>query len=135
MDERNAADELAILDLAHLSAMTGGDTALALDVLAIFQSQAETWGRLLDASAPGEQWADAAHTLKGAALSVGAKRLAATCAEAERRGRAGDASRAEAALLLNDVRAAMGEALEAAASAAHKLAGSAPFDASKDSNS
>ncbi|MEM8615622.1 MAG: hypothetical protein AAGF20_01680 [Pseudomonadota bacterium] len=60
------------LDIDHLLDMAGGDPELADEVLDIFRNQATTWGRLLDAAGPQSQWADAAHTLKGAALSIGA---------------------------------------------------------------
>ena len=52
----------ALLDRAHLDAMTGGDTALAKEVIEIFREQAEIWSRMLDPQAETTQWADAAHT-------------------------------------------------------------------------
>ena len=57
---------LALLDRDHLNAMTGGDQSLAIEVIEIFRHQAEIWSRLLDPMADASQWADAAHTLKGA---------------------------------------------------------------------
>ena len=52
---------LALLDRNHLMAMTGGDKALALEVIDIFREQAAIWSRLMDPHADPKQWADAAH--------------------------------------------------------------------------
>lgn len=113
---------LPVLDLEHLSAMTGGDGALSLEVLGIFREQAQLWSRLLDPRGDACQWADAAHTLKGASLGIGALKLAAACERAEKTGRAGTApSPAHAAVLLGDVKDALGETLEAVARAAYDL--------------
>lgn len=128
-------NEPPILDTDHLDMMTGADADLAAEVVGIFQHQAEVWGRMLSAGEPPETWADAAHTIKGAALGVGAKRLAEACAQAETLGRSGEVSRAQAALVLADVREQLNLALEAAARRTHELAGSAGFSASKASNS
>ena len=130
-----APANLPILDRSHLSAMTGGDTDLAIEVIEIFIQQADVWGRLLSAREPHETWADAAHSLKGAALGIGAIKLAKVCTRAETLGRSGTASPAEAAVALDDVRACLGTTLEAAAVAAHELAGSTGFSASNASNS
>ncbi|MEM9739995.1 MAG: Hpt domain-containing protein [Pseudomonadota bacterium] len=135
MVEIEQTADLPVLDRDHLSAMTGGDVALAAEVIEIFREQASVWGRLLTAQESPETWADAAHSLKGAALGIGAIKLAKLCTRAETLGRTGEASPAEAAVALDDVRASLGETLEAAAIAAHELAGSAGFRASKASNS
>lgn len=123
------------LDLAHLQAMTGGDVGLAVEVLEIFKGQADTWGRLLDPRADAGQWADAAHTLKGAALSIGAGRLAAICAETEALGRGGPVSPARASLALNDLREELNVVRESVARLAHTLSVSGAFRASNASNS
>ncbi|MCF6328771.1 MAG: Hpt domain-containing protein [Henriciella sp.] len=122
------------IDLDHLLAMAGGDPELADEVLDIFRNQAASWGRLLDASLPAQQWADAAHTLKGAALSIGAHELARACQAAEALGRSGDASHIQAATLISDVKTGLAVTLEACARASHEL--SKPgLRASKDENS
>ncbi|MEM6946744.1 MAG: Hpt domain-containing protein [Pseudomonadota bacterium] len=128
-------DELARLDRRHLAQMTGGDADLAAEVIGIFRHQADVWGRLLKAREPAETWADAAHSLKGAALGIGAVRLAKVCGQAETLGRSGSVSPAAAAVALDDVRSELAETLEAAAAVAHELAGSAVFKASNASNS
>ncbi len=123
------------LDLAHLQAMTGGDVGLAVEVLDIFRGQADAWGRLLDPRAEAEQWADAAHTLKGAALSIGAGRLAAICAQTETLGRGDPVSPAHASLALNDLRNELNAVRESVARLAHTLSVAGAFRASNASNS
>ena len=113
---------LPVMDLDHLSAMTGGDHDLAVEVIEIFQQQAQLWSRLLDPRLEAREWSDAAHTLKGASLGIGALKLAGACERAEKAGRGEAApSTAHAAVLLGDVKDALGEALEAAARAAYDL--------------
>ena len=110
--------------------MTMGDPAIAAEVLEIFKGQAETWGRMLDPKAPKVQWADAAHTLKGAALGIGASPLADACKAAEDLGRSdASVSETQAALVLGDVRDALHTALEAVHGALHTLELKAPFQA------
>jgi HPt (histidine-containing phosphotransfer) domain-containing protein len=111
--------------------MTGGDTELSLEVIDIFREQAQLWSRLLDPRAEARQWADAAHTLKGASLGIGALKLAAACERAEKAGRSDTApSPAHASVLLGDVKDALGETLEAAARAVYDLASAAKRSAS-----
>ena len=76
-----------VVDLGQLEMMTGGDAALAVEALGIFRQSAELWTKLLDVSADPEQWADAAHGIKGAARSVGAMQLGDACETAEKLGR------------------------------------------------
>lgn len=123
------------IDREHLLTMTGGDVDLADEVLDIFRNQAETWGRLLDPDLDQRQWADAAHTLKGAALSIGAHAFAEVCAEAERKGRSDvPVSRVEAATILSSLKEGLTQTIEACARASYEL--SKPgLRRSKDSNS
>jgi HPt (histidine-containing phosphotransfer) domain-containing protein len=73
-----------LLDRAHLDAQTFGDADLAREVLTLFEEQCR---RLLPALAeegrPAGERADLAHTLKGAALGVGAMRVAEASAAVE----------------------------------------------------
>ena len=85
---------LPVMDLDHLSAMTGGDHDLAVEVIEIFQHQAQLWSRLLDPRLEAREWSDAAHTLKGASLGIGALKLAAACERAEKAGRSEVCSKA-----------------------------------------
>ncbi|MEH6410223.1 MAG: Hpt domain-containing protein [Hyphomonas sp.] len=127
----DAPAPLALLDRDHLTAMTGGDTSLAVEVIDIFRHQAEIWSRLLDPRADASQWADAAHTLKGASLGIGAVRLASVCGRAERLGRAETPpSVTAAAVMLGDVKDTLGDTLEAVARLAHELASSGATRAS-----
>lgn len=126
-----AAPSLPVLDLDHLSAMTGGDAELSREVIGIFREQAQLWSRLLDPKSPADQWADAAHTLKGASLGIGAIRLAAACEKAEKAGRGEiPPGTAHAAVLLNDIKDLLGETLEAVARAIYDLDSGGPRRAS-----
>ena len=123
------------IDLEHLLNMTGGDVNLADEVLDIFRNQAETWGRLLNPELSQTEWADAAHALKGAALSIGAKEYADACAGVETLGRSdADVSRIEAAAVLSDLKDGLAQTIEACARASYEL--SKPgLRRSNDSNS
>jgi len=116
------------IDLAQLEMMTSGDTALAVEALGIFRQSAEMWSRLLDPQAEPEQWADAAHGIKGAARSIGAMALGDACDTAEKLGRSGIASRVEAAVAISAVKDELGQALEAMAHVEHQLMMRRTFD-------
>lgn len=109
------------IDLAQLEMMTGGDAELAVEALGIFRQSTDLWGRLLDPQAGDEQWADAAHGIKGAARSIGAMALGDACEAAEKLGRSGTATRVEAVVAISAVKDALGEALEAMAHVEHQL--------------
>lgn len=109
------------IDLEHLMTMTGGDVELADEVLDIFRNQSATWGRMLDADLPQNQWADAAHTLKGAALSIGASAFAESCSVVEQIGRGGEVTRVVAATHLSDLKALLSEVIDACATASYEL--------------
>lgn len=111
----------SVLDLSQLETMTGGDAALAVEALGIFRQSADLWGRMLDPHAEPAHWADAAHGIKGAARSVGLMALGDACETAERLGRSGAATRAEAGVALSAVKDRLGEALEALAHVEHQL--------------
>lgn len=119
---------MATLDLDQLRMMTSGDAAIAAEALGIFRQSAELWGRLLDPSAPPEQWADAAHGIKGAARSVGLMPLGDACETAERLGREGTATPAQAGVALSAVKDRLGEALETLAHVEHQLMMRKSFD-------
>lgn len=122
------------IDVEHLLSMTGQDPELADEILDIFREQSGMWGRMLDPKLPAQQWADAAHTIKGSALSIGAHELAHACLTAETLGRSGEATTVQAAVAIGDVKSELTYALEAAARASHAL--SRPgLRASKEPNS
>lgn len=110
-----------MIDIEHLLSMTGGDVELADEVLDIFRNQSDTWGRMLQADLPQQQWADAAHTLKGAALSIGAHDFAKRCANVEALGRGETVSRTAAATHLSELKSELNQVLEACARASHAL--------------
>ena len=76
-------DLTGAIDFAYLESYTGGDLAIVTEVFDIFEEQAALWLRLLTPDAPAGSWRDAAHTMKGAALGIGANDLAQACAHAE----------------------------------------------------
>ena len=83
------------VDFGHLETYAGHDAALVDEVLGLFEQQVASWTRLLDPMAPG--WRDAAHTLKGSALGVGAFQMAQACDAAEAAGEGAPPRRARAA--------------------------------------
>lgn len=81
-----------LIDREHLTAQTFGDADLAGEVLGLFVEQCRRLTPAITAEGPAEARADLAHTLKGAALGVGAVRVAAASAAVEARLRAGEAA-------------------------------------------
>jgi HPt (histidine-containing phosphotransfer) domain-containing protein len=110
-----------VFDISQLETMTGGDAALAIEALDIFRSQAESWGRLLNPGDAPDQWADAAHAIKGAARSVGCMALGEACGTAEALGRSGEATLAKAGVAIATIKDALGQAIEAVAQVEHQL--------------
>ena len=100
-------DLTGAVDFGHLETYAGHDAELVEEVLGLFDEQMATWMRLLDPDAP--TWRDAAHTVKGAALGVGAFQLAEACGAAEAAGEG--ASPAERVRLTEKVRDAVAAAL------------------------
>ena len=124
-------DTFALLDREHLKAMTGGDNDLAVEVIEIFRHQAEIWSRMLDPPAEASQWADAAHTLKGASLGIGAILLASKCEKAEKAGRSETPpSVTAAAVMISDIKDALGDTLEEVAQVLYEFTSSPPRRAS-----
>ncbi|MAP93564.1 MAG: phosphotransferase [Ponticaulis sp.] len=114
-----------------LLANTGGDRELAAEVLEIFRTQVETWGRMLDPKDEPARWADAAHTLKGAALGIGASRLAEVCKIAETTGRSDPPpSLTMAAVRINDIRDCLLPTMDEAGQLQHEFAQFSEFRAS-----
>jgi HPt (histidine-containing phosphotransfer) domain-containing protein len=73
-------------DIAHLRRFTLGDKHLETEILGLFIAQVPiTIAALKQAETDGD-WYVAAHTLKGSARAVGARRLALLAAQAERLG-------------------------------------------------
>lgn len=112
-------DLTGAVDFAHLEHYAGGDGALVDEVLGIFREQAAIWLRLLVPDAPSGAWKDAAHSLKGSALGVGAFDLAKACESAEAAREADIGGRQSA---LDRVRDALDLALADVAAYAHERA-------------
>ena len=112
-------DLTGAVDFVHLEHFAGGDQEVVDEVLEIFREQAGMWLRLLDPKAAHSAWRDAAHTLKGSALGVGAHDLAQACAAAEQ---VAGAEQTERTLKLNRVRDALDLALADIAAYAHEQA-------------
>ncbi|MBN8920827.1 MAG: Hpt domain-containing protein [Rhizobiales bacterium] len=94
--------------------MTGGDDALAAEVLGLFAAQLEATMATLRGAAPIAT-GPAAHRLKGAALGVGAFRVAAAAEAVEQAG-------TDAATLAAALRHLEAEAAEAGATASRLAA-------------
>lgn len=74
------------VDLAHLRRFTLGEKQLETEILGLFMAQVPiTIAALKHAESDGA-WYAAAHSLKGSASAVGARRLALLAAQAERLG-------------------------------------------------
>lgn len=76
---RNAATSTSpgcTIDLAHLARYTMGNSELEREVLGLFAEQAPTVLQSLRQASSARAWREAAHTLRGAALAVGAWRVA-----------------------------------------------------------
>ncbi len=76
-------DLTGAVDFRHLERYAAGDEALVEEVLGLFREQAALWLPLLDPAAEAGAWRDAAHSLKGSALGVGAFQVAQACEAAE----------------------------------------------------
>ena len=112
-------DLTGAVDFEHLERFAAGDRQVIDEVLAIFREQAGMWLRLLDPAAANSAWRDAAHTLKGSALGLGAHDLASACAAAEQ---SADGDLAERTLKLERVRDALDLALADIAAYVHEQA-------------
>jgi len=112
-------DLTGAVDFSHLESYAAGDGALIDEVLSMFREQAALWVRLLDPFGPHDGWRDAAHTLKGASLGIGAFRLAEICGSAEL---AADAEPGSKAVQLDRIRDVLDAALSDIAAYLHERA-------------
>ena len=87
--------DAAVLDRDHLARMTFGDRSLEREVLQLFERQSELLLERMRMSEPAAI-ATLAHTLKGSAVGIGAKRVDSAAAEVEETAQAkpGEMSRA-----------------------------------------
>ncbi len=75
-----------ILNLTHLSRYTINDKALELELLGMFREQLQFQTQMLAAAENAEDWNIAAHSLKGAARSIGAERISRSACALEKAG-------------------------------------------------
>jgi HPt (histidine-containing phosphotransfer) domain-containing protein len=71
------------INRAYLARFTLGNAALEREILELFAGQLPAYVGQLRAAADRKAWALAAHTIKGSALAVGARRLADAALAAE----------------------------------------------------
>jgi HPt (histidine-containing phosphotransfer) domain-containing protein len=92
---QHEALDAAVLDRNHLARMTFGDRSLEREVLQLFDRQSELLLERMRTSEPAAI-ATLAHTLKGSAVGIGARRVASAAAEVEATAQAkpGEMSRA-----------------------------------------
>lgn len=74
-------DLTGAVDFSILESFAANDRSVIDEVLSLFQEQVQIWSPMLSPEAEG--WRDAAHTVKGAALGLGALALADACRAAE----------------------------------------------------
>jgi HPt (histidine-containing phosphotransfer) domain-containing protein len=72
------------IDRRYLARFTLGNMALEREVLELFAGQMPLYVEQLRAAGSVKEWMLAAHTIKGSALAVGARRLASLAQTAER---------------------------------------------------
>jgi HPt (histidine-containing phosphotransfer) domain-containing protein len=83
-DENSDKSALDAIDREYLGRFTLGNAALEREVLQLFAGQAHQYLQQLRHATSVEDWANAAHTIKGSALAIGARRLASIAEMAER---------------------------------------------------
>jgi HPt (histidine-containing phosphotransfer) domain-containing protein len=72
------------IDLDYLRRFTLGNTALEEEVLRLFYDQAPLYLEQLRNATTAKAWGEAAHTVKGSAAAIGARRLASIAEMVER---------------------------------------------------
>jgi HPt (histidine-containing phosphotransfer) domain-containing protein len=96
------------VDLVHLSRYTLGERELEREVLELFCTQSMIYIERLRAARSDKDWHDAAHSLKGSAMAIGAWQAAAAAERAE--GLSGEALAEARALRLGEIEASVAEA-------------------------
>lgn len=79
-----AAERTVTFDRAHLAHYTMKNRELEREIMALFLQQLPETITMLKTAASREDWKLAAHTLKGSAAAVGARRINGLAAEIER---------------------------------------------------
>ena len=103
-----------IFDIEHFERQTFGDANLQREILQLFMAQIEDTRKALTTPMTATSWRFLTHTLKGAAASVGAIRLADIAGEWELQGTPKDGEARAAIMELFTVEAARLEAVAVA---------------------
>ena len=77
----SVADEGGAIDFSYLEGFCANDEQVIADVLSTFREQAAGWAEPL--ARPGADWRELAHTIKGSAFGIGARRLGEIAGAAE----------------------------------------------------
>ena len=72
------------VDLVYLSRYTLGNRSLENEVLELYCKQSRLYLQRLDAASTDKAWHEAAHTIRGSALGIGAWKVASLAQAAER---------------------------------------------------
>jgi HPt (histidine-containing phosphotransfer) domain-containing protein len=99
-----------VLDILHLEHQVLDDTELRDELLRLYADRLTALAPLV-CGPPGRDRSEAAHTLKGASLAVGAFALARLCAALEGEDEGSEAGRYEAALVIEGTRRRVAELL------------------------
>ena len=84
-DERHEGQPSSdIIDLDYLRRFTSGNVALEEEVLKLFADHAPLYLEQLRHAKSTKDWSEAAHTIKGSAAAIGARRLASVAEMVER---------------------------------------------------
>jgi HPt (histidine-containing phosphotransfer) domain-containing protein len=83
--DASTASQTAVLDLQHLDRQVQGDEPLRHELLQLFAERLAAMAPLV-CGPPSRQRREAAHTLKGASLAIGAFALARACEGVEKNG-------------------------------------------------
>jgi HPt (histidine-containing phosphotransfer) domain-containing protein len=101
------ATQEEIFDLAHLRRYTDNDPALECELLTLFRLQIRQYAERLALIADPEEWRIATHSIKGAARSLGARRIAGIAEVLEAGGPCGNTAEGRAIIadLIRDLEA------------------------------
>jgi HPt (histidine-containing phosphotransfer) domain-containing protein len=104
-DQDATGDE--VFDLSHLRRYTDNDLDLERELLSLFRHQIRQYAERLGAITEPGEWRIATHSIKGAARSMGARRIAGIAEELELAGPCGGCREGEAriAALIRDLEA------------------------------
>jgi HPt (histidine-containing phosphotransfer) domain-containing protein len=83
-DRHESSSSLDAIDLDYLRRFTLGNAGLEEEVLRLFTDHAPLYLEQLRHAKSAKEWGEAAHTIKGSAAAIGARRLASVAEMVER---------------------------------------------------